>query len=215
MITAFKPSKPDRPKTHCLKQDKRMKKRILFVNDENSQINICSYCSSKTYCHLGFKNGGRSTIGCTRPQNNMFEKHLTRCNNRILHIACHQFTTWTAHKWCLLSQTMISIPSLMWRPRGTIKRFAREMHTREYRLTRILVINITLIHRQHNAQWPDVDPVPLLLKWTYIMLWSNTILAVKPSKFDHDEITYTRVTTQENEKWKLWHIRSNNQLTEM
>ena len=25
MITAFKPSKPDRPRTHCLKQDKRMK----------------------------------------------------------------------------------------------------------------------------------------------------------------------------------------------
>ena len=37
MITAFKPSKPDRPKTHCLKQDKRMKKRIPCVNDENSK----------------------------------------------------------------------------------------------------------------------------------------------------------------------------------
>ena len=35
---------------------------------------------------------------------------------------------------------------------------------------------------------PDVDSVLLLLKWTYIMLLSNTILAVKPSKFDHDEI---------------------------
>ena len=73
MITAFKPSKPDRPKTHCLKQDKRMKKRIPFVNDDNSKRNIRSYCISKTYYHLGFKNGGRSTIGCTRPQNNMFK----------------------------------------------------------------------------------------------------------------------------------------------
>ena len=44
MITAFKPSKPDRPRTHCLKQDKRMKKRIRFVNDENSKRNIFSYC---------------------------------------------------------------------------------------------------------------------------------------------------------------------------
>ena len=39
MITAFKPSKPDRPK--CLKRDKRMKKRIPCVNDENSKRNIC------------------------------------------------------------------------------------------------------------------------------------------------------------------------------
>ena len=48
MITAFKPSKPDRPRTHCLKQNKRMKNRIPCVNDENSQRNICSYCISKT-----------------------------------------------------------------------------------------------------------------------------------------------------------------------
>ena len=48
------------------------------------------------------------------------------------------------------------------------------------------------------------------------MLLSNTRLAVKPSKFDHDEINihYCHHTAQENEKWKLWHIRSNNQLTE-
>ena len=159
MITAFKPSKPDRPKTHCLKQDKRMKKRILFVNDDNSKRNICSYCISKTYCHLGFKNGGRSTIGCTRPQNNMFEKNKTSTQRTLQQsntTHCMSFTTRTAHKWCLPSQTMISIPSLMWRPRGTIKRFARETHTRIqgliWRLTRILVINITLTHRQHNAQ---------------------------------------------------------------
>ena len=39
------------------------------------------------------KNGGRSTKGCTRPQNNMFERikhqHSTHRNSRILHIACH------------------------------------------------------------------------------------------------------------------------------
>ena len=78
MITAFKPSKRDRPRTHCLKQNKRIKNRIPCVNDENSQRNICSYCISNTYCHLGHKNGGRSTIGCTRPQNNMFEKRETK-----------------------------------------------------------------------------------------------------------------------------------------
>ena len=32
-----------------------MKKRIPFVNDENSKRNICSYCISKTYCHVGYK----------------------------------------------------------------------------------------------------------------------------------------------------------------
>ena len=93
MITAFKPSKPDRPRTHCFKQDKRMKKRSLFVNDENSKRNICSYCLSKTYCHLGFKNEGRSTIGRARPQNNLSKiikhQHRAHCNSRILHIACH------------------------------------------------------------------------------------------------------------------------------
>ena len=100
MITAFKPSKPDRPRTHCLKQDKRMKKRILFVNDENSKRNICSYCISKTYCHLGFKNGGRSTIGCTRPQNNMFEKTKNKKKTSTLRTLqqsntthCMSFTT--------------------------------------------------------------------------------------------------------------------------
>ena len=56
MITAFKPSKPDRPRTHCLKQRKRMKKRIFCsVNDKNSKRNTCSYSISKTYCHLGYK----------------------------------------------------------------------------------------------------------------------------------------------------------------
>ena len=93
MITAFKPSKPNRPRTHCLKQNKRMKNRILCVNDENSKRNTCSYCISKPYCHLGHKNGGLSTTGSTRPQNNMFEKikhpHRAHCSNRILHIACH------------------------------------------------------------------------------------------------------------------------------
>ena len=136
MITAFKPSKPDRPKTHCLKQDKRMKTRIPCVNDENSQINICSYCISKTYCHLEHKNGGRSTTGRTRPQNNMFEKNKTSTQRTLQQsytTYCMSFTTRMAHKWCLPSQTMISIPSLMWRTRGTIKHFAREMYTREYR----------------------------------------------------------------------------------
>ena len=103
---------------------------FLYVNDENSKRNICSYCISKTYCHLGHKNGGRSTIGCTRPQNNMFGKTFFFLNAKIV---CMSFTTWTVHKWCLPSQTMISVPNLMWRPRGTIKRLAREMRTRKYR----------------------------------------------------------------------------------
>ena len=55
-----------------------------------------------------------------------------KCNNRIPHIACHLPHKRHTVKWCPPSQTMISIPSLMWRPRGTLKRLAREMHTRKY-----------------------------------------------------------------------------------
>ena len=46
---------------------------------------------------------------------------------------------------------------------------------------------------------------------------SNTRLAVKPPKFDHDGISIhlSHHTAQENEKLKLWHTQSNNQLTEM
>ena len=60
-------------------------------------------------------------------------EHSTHCNNRIPHIACHLPHKRHTVKWCPPSQTMISIPSLMWRPRGTLKRLAREMHTRKYR----------------------------------------------------------------------------------
>ena len=144
MITAFKPSKPNRPRTHCLKQDKRWKRRFLCVNDENSKINICSYCISycisKTYCHLGHKNGGGPQLAVqdlktTRSKNNNNNKKTStqRTLQQSNTTYCMSFTTWMAHKWCLPSQTMISIPALMWRTRGTIKRFAREMHTRKYR----------------------------------------------------------------------------------
>ena len=163
MITAFKPSKPDRPKTHCLKRDKRMKKRIPCVNDENSKRNICFYCLSKTYCHLGHKNGGRSTIGRTRPQN-MSEKsristqHTSQQSNTtpILHviyhmdstqrmsaISNHDFNTKPYVKAPRKLQTVVYdiLPSEAGAgkrcsecgPRGTIKRLARGMHTRKYR----------------------------------------------------------------------------------
>ena len=73
-----------------LETGQKMKERILFVNDENSKRNICSYCILKPYCHLGFKNGGRSTIGRTRPQNNMFEKNKTS-TQRTVHIATIEY----------------------------------------------------------------------------------------------------------------------------
>ena len=69
-------------------------------------------------------------------------------------------------------------------------------------------------HSQTTQRWVTLmwTLSRLLLKWTYIMLLSNTRLAVKPSKFDHDEINIREGhhAAQENEKWKLWHIRSNN-----
>ena len=143
MITAFKPSKPDRPRTHCLKQDQRMKNRILCVNDENSKRNICSYCISKTYCHLGHKNGRRSTIGCTRPQNNMFEKrkknkqkqknintvHTTTVKYYILHVIYHMNGT---QLMSAISNHDFNTKTYVKDPRYD-KRLAREMHTRKYR----------------------------------------------------------------------------------
>ena len=81
------------PERIAWNRTKWWKRGILCVKAENSKRNICSYSISKTYCHLVHKNGGRSTIGCTRPQNNMFEKidpqHSAPCNNWILHITCH------------------------------------------------------------------------------------------------------------------------------
>ena len=121
MITAFEPSKPNRPRTHCLKQDQRMKKRILFVNDEN----IYSYCIWKIYCHMGHKMEGVPQLAvqdlkttCSKKNETSTQYTLQQSNTTY----CVSFTTWTAHKWCLPSQTMISIPSLMWRPRGTISK---------------------------------------------------------------------------------------------
>ena len=37
MITAFKPSKPDRPRTHCLKQNKRVKTGFLVLMMKTSK----------------------------------------------------------------------------------------------------------------------------------------------------------------------------------
>ena len=69
--------KGSQPETHTTHSSGAVKNRIPCVTDENSKRNICSHCISKTYCHLGYKNGGRSIIGRIRPQNNMFEKSRT------------------------------------------------------------------------------------------------------------------------------------------
>ena len=48
---------------------------FFLLMKKTPKTNICSYCISKTYWHLGFKNGGCYTIGCTRPQNNVLKKN--------------------------------------------------------------------------------------------------------------------------------------------
>ena len=96
MITAFKPSKPDRPKTHCLKRDKSMKKGFLAVMMKTPKETSVLIAFQKTYSHLGHKNGGRSTIGRTRPQNNMFEKNKTSTQRTLQQsntTHCMSFTT--------------------------------------------------------------------------------------------------------------------------
>ena len=191
MITAFKPSKPDRPRTHCLKQNKRTKKEdsfaLMMKTPKETSVLIAF---EKPTAIWDIKNGGHSTIGCTRPQNNMFEKSRTS----VLHTSqqsntthCMIFTTWMAHNWCLLSQTMISIPSLMWRTHGTINISLQKC---TYKNTGPYIKVNTYTRNKHNShsQTTLSDPVLLLLKWTYIMLVSNTRWAVKPSKFDHDKI---------------------------
>jgi len=99
-------------------------------------------CIWKTYCHLGHKMEDVPQMAvqdlkttCSKQQQQQQQQnhqHSTHCNNRISHTACHLPHKRHTVKWCPPSQTMISIPSLMWRPRGTLKRLAREMHTRKY-----------------------------------------------------------------------------------
>ncbi len=96
MITAFKPSKPDRPRTFCLKQDKRMKNRIPSVNDKTPKETSVLIAFQKPTAVWDIKNGGRSTIGCTRPQNNMFEKNKTSTQRTLQQsntTYCMSFTT--------------------------------------------------------------------------------------------------------------------------
>jgi len=93
MITAFKPSKPDKPRTHCLNRTKGGKRGFPWVNDENSKRNICFYCISKTYCHLGHKDGGRCTTVAI--------KDLKTCSKKqqhinTAHIAAIEYYTYTA-----------------------------------------------------------------------------------------------------------------------
>ena len=90
--------KPDRPKTHCLKQDKRMKKRILFVNDENSKRKSVLIVFQKPTAIRDVKMADvpqlavqdRKTI-CSKktPKKHNKHQHSTHRNSRILHIACH------------------------------------------------------------------------------------------------------------------------------
>ena len=137
MITAFKPSKPDRPRTHCLKQDKRIKKRILFVNDENSKRNICTVLIAfqKPTAIWDIKMEGVPQLAvqdlkttCSKKYN-INTSHIATVEYYILHFIDHMNGTQV--------MSIISNHDFNTKPcvkaRGTIKRFVREMHTREYR----------------------------------------------------------------------------------
>ena len=94
MITAFKPSKPQTQNTLLETGQKDEKEDSFTLMMKTPKANIRSYCISITYCHLGHKNGGRSTIGCTRPQNNMFEKNKTSTQHTLqqsntIHVIYH------------------------------------------------------------------------------------------------------------------------------
>ena len=95
MITAFKPSKPDRPRTHCLKQDKRMKKRILFVNDENSKRNICTvliaFQKPTAIWDVKMEDVPQLAVQDLKTicSKKIKHQHSAHCKNRILHSACH------------------------------------------------------------------------------------------------------------------------------
>ena len=161
MITAFKPNKPDRPRTHCLKQDKSKKKRIMLMIKTPKEASVLIAFQKPTAIWdikwRTFHNWPYKT------QNNMFEKsrstqYTSQQSNttHILHviyhmdstqrmsaISNHDFNTKPYVKAPRKLQTVVYdiLPSEAGAgkrcsecgPRGTIKRLARGMHTRKYR----------------------------------------------------------------------------------
>ena len=106
---------------------KGWKRGFFCVNYENSERNIRDI-KWRTFHNWLYKTSKQHVR-----EKRKRKKKSTHCNNRIPHIACHLPHKRHTVKWCLPSQTIISIPSLMWRPRGTLKRLAREMLTQKYR----------------------------------------------------------------------------------
>ena len=137
------------PKTHCLEQGKRTKKRFPLCcqwNPQNKTSVLVAFQKS-TATYLAHEKKGEKkrmfhNCGCTRPQNNMFKKSKTSTPHILQQLNTtttmnttysRSFTTWMAQKWCLPSQITMSIPSLMWEAHSTIKCLSREMHTTKYR----------------------------------------------------------------------------------
>ena len=93
MITAFKPSKPDRPRTHCLKQDKRMKNRIPSVNDKTPKETSVLIAFQKPTAIWDIKMEDIPQLAVQDLKTTCLKKvehqHSTHHNNQILHIACH------------------------------------------------------------------------------------------------------------------------------
>ena len=104
MITTFKPSKPDRPRTHCSKQDKSMKKRIMLMIKTPKEASVLiAFQKPTAIWDIKMEEVPQLAVQDlkTTCSKKVEYQHSTHRNNRILHIYCMSFTTWTAHKGCL------------------------------------------------------------------------------------------------------------------
>ena len=106
MITAFKPSKPDRPRTHCLKQNKRVKNNIPCVNDENPKETSVLIAFQKPTAIWDIKMEDAPQLAVQDLKSTCSKKikhqHSAHCNNRILHMACHLPHEWHTSDVCHL-----------------------------------------------------------------------------------------------------------------
>ena len=71
-----------------------MKKRILFVNDENSKRNICTvliaFQKPTAIWDIKMEDAPQLAVQDLKTTcSKKIKQHSAHCNNRILHIVCH------------------------------------------------------------------------------------------------------------------------------
>ena len=139
------------PERIAWSRTKGWKRGFLCVKDENSKRNICSYCSSKTYCHLGNRNGGRSTKSW-------------HCNNPILHSAHHLPHEWHTSHVCHL-KPWFQYRALCEAPAVSLEKCTHE-NTGHY-------IKVNTYTRNNHNSHSQTTQRSVTLMWTLSCYYSN------------------------------------------